>query len=167
VSRDRDDANGGGNHRKNLRLWLETSRRRLRTDYLDIYWVGPAASSTSGSPVRPPGWSRGRTPSRSGAAEPPSPGCRFCTACCSAILNGNSCPWPNPPTWRSPPGAPLAGAILSGNLGAVDLVLPADAVAQLEAVTAFDVGFPTSFIQETGDWVFGSGAADAAAGLPG
>jgi aryl-alcohol dehydrogenase-like predicted oxidoreductase len=39
VSRDRDDPNGAGNHRKNLRLSLETSLRRLRTDYLDIYWV--------------------------------------------------------------------------------------------------------------------------------
>src|SRR5450432_376655 len=39
VSRDRSDANGGGNHRKNLRLSLDTSLRRLRTDYLDIYWV--------------------------------------------------------------------------------------------------------------------------------
>lgn len=39
VSRDRDDPNGGGNHRKNLRLSLDTSLRRLRTDYLDICWV--------------------------------------------------------------------------------------------------------------------------------
>ena len=39
VSRDRDDPNAAGNHRKNLRLSLETSLRRLRTDYLDIYWV--------------------------------------------------------------------------------------------------------------------------------
>ncbi len=39
VSRDRDDPNGAGNHRKNLRLSLETSLRRLRTDYLDICWV--------------------------------------------------------------------------------------------------------------------------------
>lgn len=39
VTRDRSDPNGGGNHRKNLRLSLETSLRRLRTDYLDIYWV--------------------------------------------------------------------------------------------------------------------------------
>jgi aryl-alcohol dehydrogenase-like predicted oxidoreductase len=39
VSRDRDDANGAGNHRKNLRLSLETSLRRLNTDYIDIYWV--------------------------------------------------------------------------------------------------------------------------------
>jgi aryl-alcohol dehydrogenase-like predicted oxidoreductase len=39
VSRDRDDPNGAGNHRKNLRLSLETSLRRLRTDYIDIYWV--------------------------------------------------------------------------------------------------------------------------------
>jgi aryl-alcohol dehydrogenase-like predicted oxidoreductase len=39
VTRDRDDPNAAGNHRKNLRLSLQTSLRRLRTDYLDIYWV--------------------------------------------------------------------------------------------------------------------------------
>ncbi len=39
VSRDAGDPNGGGSHRKNLRLSLETSLRRLRTDYIDIYWV--------------------------------------------------------------------------------------------------------------------------------
>ena len=39
VSRDRDDPNAAGNHRKNLRLSLETSLRRLRTGYVDIYWV--------------------------------------------------------------------------------------------------------------------------------
>lgn len=39
VSRNRDDPNAAGNHRKNLRLSLETSLRRLRTSYVDIYWV--------------------------------------------------------------------------------------------------------------------------------
>ena len=39
VSRDREDPNAAGNHRKNLRLSLETSLRRLRTSYIDIYWV--------------------------------------------------------------------------------------------------------------------------------
>jgi aryl-alcohol dehydrogenase-like predicted oxidoreductase len=39
VSRDRGDPNGAGNHRKNLRLSLDTSLRQLQTDYLDIYWV--------------------------------------------------------------------------------------------------------------------------------
>src|SRR5262245_48602268 len=39
VSRDGTDPNAAGNHRKNLVLSLETSLRRLRTDYLDIYWV--------------------------------------------------------------------------------------------------------------------------------
>lgn len=39
VTRDREDPNAAGNHRKNLRLSLETSLRRLRTDYVDIYWV--------------------------------------------------------------------------------------------------------------------------------
>ncbi|MEV4013465.1 aldo/keto reductase [Nonomuraea angiospora] len=39
VTRDGADPNAAGNHRKNLRLSLETSLRRLRTDYVDIYWV--------------------------------------------------------------------------------------------------------------------------------
>lgn len=39
VSRDGADPNAAGNHRKNLVASLETSLRRLRTDYLDVYWV--------------------------------------------------------------------------------------------------------------------------------
>jgi aryl-alcohol dehydrogenase-like predicted oxidoreductase len=39
LPRDRSDVNAAGNHRKNLRLALESSLRRLQTDYLDIYWV--------------------------------------------------------------------------------------------------------------------------------
>ncbi|WP_377273379.1 aldo/keto reductase [Peterkaempfera sp. SMS 1(5)a] len=39
VSRDGSDPNAAGNHRKNLTLSLETSLRRLRTDYIDLYWV--------------------------------------------------------------------------------------------------------------------------------
>jgi aryl-alcohol dehydrogenase-like predicted oxidoreductase len=39
VTRDPGDPNAAGNHRKNLRLSLDTSLRRLRTDYIDIYWV--------------------------------------------------------------------------------------------------------------------------------
>lgn len=39
LSRDGGDPNAAGNHRKNLRLSLETSLRRLGTDYIDVYWV--------------------------------------------------------------------------------------------------------------------------------
>ncbi|GAA4555671.1 aldo/keto reductase [Planotetraspora kaengkrachanensis] len=39
VSRDGTDPNAAGNHRKNLTSSLETSLRRLGTDYVDIYWV--------------------------------------------------------------------------------------------------------------------------------
>ncbi|RBQ18028.1 aldo/keto reductase [Spongiactinospora rosea] len=39
ISRDQDDPNAGGNHRKNLVLTLERSLRRLRTEYVDLYWV--------------------------------------------------------------------------------------------------------------------------------
>ncbi len=39
LSRDARDPNAAGNHRKNLVLSLEQSLRRLRTDYLDVYWV--------------------------------------------------------------------------------------------------------------------------------
>jgi aryl-alcohol dehydrogenase-like predicted oxidoreductase len=34
-----DDPNGGGNHRKSLVQNLEASLRRLRTDYVDVYWL--------------------------------------------------------------------------------------------------------------------------------
>jgi aryl-alcohol dehydrogenase-like predicted oxidoreductase len=33
------DPNSGGNHRKNLVQSLEASLRRLRTDYIDLYWL--------------------------------------------------------------------------------------------------------------------------------
>lgn len=39
VSRDGSDPNAAGNHRKNLVHSLETSLRRLRTGYVDVYWV--------------------------------------------------------------------------------------------------------------------------------
>jgi aryl-alcohol dehydrogenase-like predicted oxidoreductase len=39
VSRDGSDPNAAGNHRKDLRLSLDTSLHRLRTDYIDLYWV--------------------------------------------------------------------------------------------------------------------------------
>ncbi|MEU8896147.1 aldo/keto reductase [Nocardia sp. NPDC048505] len=39
LTRAAEDPNAAGNHRKNLRASLEQSLRRLRTDYLDIYWV--------------------------------------------------------------------------------------------------------------------------------
>lgn len=35
----REDPNAGGNHRKNLVQALETSLRRLRTDYVDLLWL--------------------------------------------------------------------------------------------------------------------------------
>jgi aryl-alcohol dehydrogenase-like predicted oxidoreductase len=35
----REDPNAGGNHRKNLVQTLETSLRRLRTDYVDLLWL--------------------------------------------------------------------------------------------------------------------------------
>jgi aryl-alcohol dehydrogenase-like predicted oxidoreductase len=35
----RGDPNASGNHRKNLVQSLEASLRRLRTDYIDLYWV--------------------------------------------------------------------------------------------------------------------------------
>ena len=39
VSRDRADPNAAGAHRKNLRLSLDTSLRRLRTDYIDVWYL--------------------------------------------------------------------------------------------------------------------------------
>ncbi len=39
ISTDRSDPNAEGNGRKNLTRSLEASLRRLRTDYVDLYWV--------------------------------------------------------------------------------------------------------------------------------
>ena len=35
----RADPNAGGNHRKNMIQSLEASLKRLKTDYIDLYWV--------------------------------------------------------------------------------------------------------------------------------
>ncbi len=54
---------------------------------------------------------------------------------------------------------PIVGARsteqLKDNLGAIDVVLPEDAVGRLEAAAEFAVGFPADFIAETSPWVFG------------
>jgi len=39
LSRRATDPNGGGNHRKNLVQSLEASLRRLKIDYIDLYWL--------------------------------------------------------------------------------------------------------------------------------
>jgi aryl-alcohol dehydrogenase-like predicted oxidoreductase len=39
LNRRATDPNGGGNHRKNLMQSLEASLKRLRTDYIDLYWL--------------------------------------------------------------------------------------------------------------------------------
>jgi aryl-alcohol dehydrogenase-like predicted oxidoreductase len=39
ISTDAVDINAGGNSRKNLQQSLEATLRRLKTDYLDLYWV--------------------------------------------------------------------------------------------------------------------------------
>ena len=55
------DPNAAGNHRKSMMQAVETSLRRLQTEYVDLYWVhigdqitpveeGPARARRSGSP---------------------------------------------------------------------------------------------------------------------
>src|SRR6185369_6013272 len=39
LNRRAADPNGGGNHRKNLVQSLEASLKRLKTDYIDLYWL--------------------------------------------------------------------------------------------------------------------------------
>lgn len=66
---------------------------------------------------------------------------------------------------RSPAVLPIIGvssvAQLTENLGAVDLVLPDDAVRQLEAAVPFQLGFPGDFLAdcEADPFAFGDGAA--------
>ncbi len=39
LSTRKDDANAGGNHRKNMMQAVEASLERLGTDYIDLYWL--------------------------------------------------------------------------------------------------------------------------------
>jgi aryl-alcohol dehydrogenase-like predicted oxidoreductase len=39
LSTRKDDPNAGGNHRKNMHRAVEASLRRLKTDYIDLYWL--------------------------------------------------------------------------------------------------------------------------------
>ncbi|HUU47136.1 MAG TPA: aldo/keto reductase, partial [Acidobacteriota bacterium] len=39
LSMDPDDPNASGNHRKNMVQSLEASLKRLKTDYIDLYWL--------------------------------------------------------------------------------------------------------------------------------
>lgn len=39
LALDKDDVNACGNHRKNMMTSLERSLKRLKTDYIDIYWL--------------------------------------------------------------------------------------------------------------------------------
>jgi aryl-alcohol dehydrogenase-like predicted oxidoreductase len=39
LSADPDDPNAGGSHRKSLHRAIDASLQRLRTDYIDLYWV--------------------------------------------------------------------------------------------------------------------------------
>jgi aryl-alcohol dehydrogenase-like predicted oxidoreductase len=254
VSRDRDDPNAAGNHRKNLRLSLETSLRRLRTEYIDIYWVHmwdrhtPLEETMSAldDQVRAgrvlyigisdaPAWvvSRANTLAQwrdwtpfAGIQVPysllqrdierellpmaenlgltvavwsplaggilsgkftgpgrPAPGTRIdpasltepqrrVAAAVGAVAGDlGATPAQVAIAWarsRSAAIHPIIGARradqLADNLGCLEVELTADAVARLEAETSFDVGFPTSFIEETSAWVFG--AAQPESGTP-
>jgi aryl-alcohol dehydrogenase-like predicted oxidoreductase len=246
VSRDRDDPNGAGNHRKNLRLSLDTSLRRLRTDYLDIYWVHMWDRHTPieetmralDDEVRAgrilyvgvsdtPAWIVSQANTLADWREwtafaglqvpysllqrdierellPMAESFGMTVAVWSpltgGILSGKFTREQRPETgtridpssiteqqhnvamsvqsvanklgatpsqvaiaWtrtRSHNIHPIIGARrldqLLDNLGAVDISLPSDAVAQLEAATEIDLGFPTTFISETSPWVFGA-----------
>ncbi len=252
VSRDREDPNGAGNHRKNLRLSLDTSLRRLRTDYLDIYWVHmwdpqtpieetmralddevragrilyvgvsdtPAwIVSQANTLAAWRGWtafaglqvpysllqrdierellpmaeSFGMTvaawsPLAGGILsgkytreQEPEAGTRIdassiteqqlmvATAVQSVASELGATPSQVAIGWaraRSQNIHPIIGARrldqLLDNIGAADIDLPAAAIAQLDEATAIDLGFPATFISETGPWVFGASALPTA-----
>jgi aryl-alcohol dehydrogenase-like predicted oxidoreductase len=250
VSRARDDANGAGNHRKNLRLSLKTSLRRLRTDYIDIYWVHMWDRHTPieetmralDDEVRAgrilyvgisdaPAWvvSRANTlaewrdwtpfaglqvpysllqrdierellpmaealgmsvaawsplaggilsgkftrsqPAESGTRVDPTSiteAQRTVAATLQSVADDvGATPSQVALAWtraRSPAIHPIIGARrvdqLLDNLGAVDVALGDEEMDRLDKATAIDLGFPTTFIAETGAWVFGAAAID-------
>ena len=244
VSRDRRDPNGGGNHRKNLRLSLELSLRRLRTDHVDLYWVHMWDRSTPidetmralDDEVRAgrilyvgisdtPAWVlsrantladwRGWSPfialqvpyslaqrdverdllpaaahlgvsvaawsplaggllsgkytgsTRDGGRLDPSTvderDLRIARILDSVAARLGLPPGQVAIAWLRTRGQaihPILGARtadqLRENLTAVDLVLPADAVRELDDATAPRLGFPHDFIADTSPWVFGA-----------
>lgn len=248
VARHGGDPNAAGNHRKNLVHSLETSLRRLRTDYLDIYWVHMWDRHTPPEETMralddvvragkvlyvgisdAPAWLvsrantlaewRGWTPfaglqvpysllKRDIEREllPMAEAYGMTVAAWSPLANGilsGKYTRPGGPTAGTRVAAdsisphehavaravqevadelgatpsqvaiawirgtsravhPILGARnlaqLTDNLGALDLVLPDEARTRLAAATAFEVGFPTDFIDGTG-WVFGDTAA--------
>ena len=246
VSRDREDPNGGGNHRKNLRLSLDVSLRRLRTDHLDVLWVHmwdrhtPAEEMMRAldDEVR-----RGRV-LYVGISDAPAwvvahantlaEWCGWSPFCGIQVpysllardVERDLLPMADAFGLTVAAWSPLAGGVLSGkytsgddapsgtrldpaslddrpravaaavqqvagelgaspaqvaiawtrrrsssihpilgarrveqlvdNLGALALDLPEVALAELDAAAPFEPGFPTSFIEETSDWVFGA-----------
>jgi aryl-alcohol dehydrogenase-like predicted oxidoreductase len=245
VSRDGGDPNAAGNHRKNLTRSLETSLRRLRTDYLDVYWVHlwdhhtPIEETMRAldDAVRAgkilyigisdtPAWvvSRANTlaewrgwTSFAGLQVPYS--------LLNRDIERELLPMAEAQGMSVAAWSPLGGGVLSGkftrpggpeggtriagdsisahdltvaravdevagelgvsssqvaiawtrtrsravhpiigvrtveqlkdNLAAIEVVLPCEAIARLEEATGFTRGFPTDFISQTYDWVFG------------
>ncbi len=219
LPRDPHDVNATGNHRKNLRLALESSLRRLGTDYLDIYWVHYWERHTpieetlralddavrAGKIVYAgisdaPAWlvARGNTlaewrdwspfaglqvpysllqrdierellpmaeafgmtvvawaPLASGRLTRPAADDTVVSAVHEVAAELGATPAQVALAWtrtHSRAVHPLVGASspdqLADNLGALELVLPDDAVQRLEAVTGFAIGFPQDFITD-------------------
>jgi aryl-alcohol dehydrogenase-like predicted oxidoreductase len=245
ATRDKNDPNGGGNARKNLRASLETSLRRLDTDYLDVYWVHvwdastpieetmralddavragkvlyvgisdapawivsrantlaewhgwspfiglqvpynllmrdierellPMATAlglgvTAWSPLAGGVLSGKYTQPLSGSArldpstldEKSHAAARAVQAVADAV---GATPSQVAIAWtmhRSASIIPILGARnveqIRDNLGATDVTLTAEQMAELEKATEFSLGFPHDFINDIGPWVFGAG----------
>jgi aryl-alcohol dehydrogenase-like predicted oxidoreductase len=241
LSRDARDPNAAGNHRKNLVLSLEQSLRRLRTDYIDVYWVHvwdrhtpleetmralddavragkilyagvsdapawvvarantlaqwrdwtpfaglqvpysllqrdierellPMAEAFGMSVAAWAPLASGRLAGGSRRADPASltPRDKAAAAAVRAVADElGATPAQVAIAWtrsRSAAVHPLVGVSrvdqLTENLGALDLVLPDDAVRRLEAAVEFERGFPADFIAECepSPFVFGDHA---------
>ena len=247
VSRDRSDPNGGGNHRKNLRLSLDLTLQRLRTDHLDVLWVHMWDRSTPTEEMMralddevrrgrvlyvgisdAPAWIVAQANTLADwRGWTPFCGIQVPYSLLQRDVERDLLPMADAFGLAVAAWSPLAGGILSGkytsgreveagtridpasleahqlsvatavegvaselgvsaaqvaiawtrrasssihpilgarrldqivdNLGALDLVLPEEALTRLDAAAPFDHGFPTNFIDEISDWVFGAG----------
>ncbi len=170
ASRDRSDPNAAANHRKNLRLSLETSLRRLRTGYIDLYYVHiwDACTPIEETMRALDDAVRAGKVLAVGVSDTPA----WVLARANTLADWHG--WAPFVAVQAPYNLlkrdaereavhPILGvrmlSQLKDNLGALDVHLSPEAADRLEAATGFEVGFPSDFLASMTSFVYGEAGA--------